>query len=115
MAKAKALKKADLTVAEEGSWYTIIGAGGDPQEWVDGVEELLAEAGIGKPVAWFEATGEEVNAHIRPSRPDDTFDPGLLFLFFPLDGLDVGKLAMFKLRMQDRWFDDVVQNSRDAS
>ena len=27
-----------------------------------------------------------------------------------LDGLDVGKLAIFKLQMGDRWFDDVVDN-----
>ena len=30
---------------------------------------------------------------------------------FPLDGLDVNKLAMFKLQMRDRWFDDIVDNN----
>ena len=38
--------------------------------------------------------------------PDD-----LVFLAFSLDGLDVGKLAMFKLRFGARWFDDIVENN----
>ena len=33
------------------------------------------------------------------------------FLAFPMDGLNVGKLSMFKLRMDDRWFDDIVANN----
>lgn len=31
-------------------------------------------------------------------------------LMFPLDGLNVGKLAMFKIRFGVRWFDDIVDN-----
>ena len=37
--------------------------------------------------------------------PDD-----LTFLCFPLDNLNVGKLAMFTMRMGDSWFDDIVDN-----
>jgi len=106
------LKQANLKEAEAGSFYTIVGAGGDPQEWVDGVEKLLAEEGIGKPVAWFSTTGEAVNNHANPPDPKDAFQPDLTFLLFPLDGLHVGKLAMFKLQMEDRWFDDIVDNMR---
>lgn len=107
------LKKADLTTAEDGSWYTIAGAGGDPQEWVEGVEQLLEDKGIGKPVAWYQCTGADVNEHAGDSvRPNDQFQEDLTFLLFPLEGLHVGKLAMFKLAMQDRWFDDIVQNMR---
>lgn len=41
---------------------------------------------------------------------DDPFRDDLTVLTFPLDGLHVGKLAMFKLTMEDRWFDDVTDN-----
>lgn len=110
------LKKADLTAAKAGSWYTIIGAGGDLQEWVKGYEDLLKEEGIGKPVAWYKTTGGEVNAFAGGDVEScDQFKKSLVFLFFPLDGLHVGKLALFKLRMQDRWFDDIIDNMRAFS
>ena len=106
------LPKADLAAADAGSFYTIIGAGGDLAEWTTGYEDLLAQAGCGKPTQWFTATGSEVNVYIGPTRLEDYFDPALTFLFFPLDGMDVGALAIFKIRMEDRWFDDVVANTR---
>lgn len=106
------IKKADLTAAEAGSFYTIVGTGGDPQEWVDGVEKLLAEKGIGKPVAWYQTTGLDINEHANPPQWQNAFQSDLSVLLFPLDGLAVGKLAMFKIAMQDRWFDDIVQNMR---
>jgi hypothetical protein len=43
---------------------------------------------------------------------DEVFASDLTFMFFPLDGLNVGKLAMFKMQMQARWFDDVIDNMR---
>ena len=106
------IDKADLGFADAGSWYTIVGAGGDLQEWVDGVEKLLAEKGIGKPTAWYQTSGKDVNEYARPTRNQDAFQEDLTFLMFPLDGLKVGKLAVFKLAMQDRWFDDITANMR---
>lgn len=113
----KALTAAELDQATDGSYYTIIGAAGPLDEWLTGYEGLLAAADIGKPQEWFMATGNEVNRYLRRKkggevRPHDEFKPDLTFLFFPLDGLHVGRLAMFKLQMEDRWFDDIVQNVR---
>lgn len=102
----------NLRDAEQGSYYTIVGAGGSLDEWVTGYEKILEEAEIGKPVEWFTTTGAAVNSHTSPTNEHDAFPDDLAFLLFPLDGLDVGKLAMFKLRMQDRWFDDIVDNIR---
>lgn len=102
----------DLNEAEQGSYYTILGAGGDLNEWVEGYEKLLKEQEIGQPVAWYSTTGEAVNEYANPARWQDAFQSDLTILLFPLDGLNVGRLAMFKLQMQDRWFDDVVQNMR---
>lgn len=97
--------------AYAGSYYTITGCGGDLQDWKDGYEKLLQERNIGKPSAWFKFTGRDMNdAYSLTGRnryPDD-----LTFLCFPLDGLDIGKLAMFKLIAGDRWFDDIVDNNR---
>ena len=92
------------------SWYTITGVGGDLQEWKDGYTRLLKLQGIGTPREFHTFTGRDYNEAFRTTGtnryPDD-----ILFLTFPLDGLDVAKLSMFKLQMQDRWFDDIVDNN----
>jgi hypothetical protein len=102
----------DLTEADEGSYYTIAGCGGDLAEWVAGYEEWLAAAEIGKPTAWYRVNGAQVNEFAGTVKPDDRFQPDVTMLLFPLDGLDVGKLAVFKLAHADRWFDDVIANMR---
>ena len=98
-------------MAYEGSFYTITGCGGNLQDWKDGYEQLLAEKKIGKPLAWYYFTGADMNAEYgltgNNAYPDD-----LRFLCFPLDGLDIGRLAFFKLIAADRWFDDIVDNNR---
>ena len=104
------IAKANLREAYNGSYYTILGAGGDLQEWVDGYNQMLAEEGIGKPTAWFYAKGAAVNKEFGLTG-NETFKARLTILFFPLDDLDIGRLAIFKLRMSDRWFDDVIDNS----
>ena len=110
-AQESKIQKADLQAAYKGSYYTIIGAGGDLQEWVDGYNKLLEEQGIGKPQAWFKATGAQVNKEFGLTG-NEAFKARLHLLFFPLDDLDMGKLAIFKLREGDRWFDDVIDNSQ---
>lgn len=111
------IARANLEQAYVGSFYTIAGAGGDLNEWVEGYEKLLEEHEIGKPREWFISTGLDVNAFagLDLVADRDQFQDDLTFLLFPLDGLDVGKLAMFKLMMRDRWFDDVIDNMRSLS
>lgn len=112
------IKTADLTAARDGSYYTITGAGGDLSEWVAGYEKALAEAGIGQPVAWYRTTGAKVNEFRRRTagggevHPSDAFADDLTVLMFPLDGLLITKLPLFKVEWQDRWFDDILQNMR---
>lgn len=107
----------DLADAYRGSYYTISGAGGSLDEWVTNYESLLGEKEIGKPVEWFQTTGESVNAFAAtyrgsPILPADRFIPDLTLLMFPLTDLHVGHLAMFKIIMRDRWFEDIIQNMR---
>lgn len=95
----------------DGSAYTIVGAGGDLKEWEDGYQDFLDQCGIGKISKWYRFTGKEMNDFYgltgRNAYKDD-----LNFLAFSLDGLDASKLAIFKLQMHDRWFDDIVDNNK---
>lgn len=104
-----------LKEAYDGSFYFIAGAGGDLEEWVTGYHGLLAEAGIKKPKEWCKTTGAVINefagANFLEDR-GDPFQPDIVCLLFPLDDLNAGKLALFKVMMQDRWFDDVIDNMR---
>lgn len=95
--------------AYKGSWYTITGCGGDIEEWKKGYTDILEQRGIGTIKEFHTFTGKEYNDEFgltgNNRYPDD-----LTFLTFPLDGLNIGKLAPLKLMMEDRWFDDIVSN-----
>jgi len=113
----RVLNSTDLTEAYDGSYYFIAGAGGDLSEWVNGYNALLNQNEIGEPVEWFQTTGATVNLFAARKKgaviaDADQFPDDLTCLLFPLDGLNAGKLAIFKLQMEDRWFDDVIQNMR---
>ena len=111
----KQIAVADLQEAYEGSYYTILGCGGDLQEWIEGYEEMLANGGIGTPIRWLQTTGEAINAFVPEldTTSDDAFKPDLVVLMFPLEGLvDVSRLARFKIEWRDRWFDDIIDNMR---
>lgn len=101
----------DLQKAKDGSYYTVVGAGGDLQEWLEGYQEIFDTEGIGTISEWFQTSGAAVNhfSGVEYGSPN-AFPADLVILLFPIDGLNPGKLAMLKLRMQDRWFDDVIDN-----
>lgn len=104
-----------LQQAEEGSWYTILGAGGELSDWVNGYEHDLKERGMTAPIAWYETRGVDVNVYAMNKKgvihPQDLFKNDLRILMFPLDGIGAG-LPIFKVMMEDRWFDDIISNMR---
>ena len=110
--EVKTVTQETLAEADKGSWYTIAGCGGSLKDWIDGYQEIFDDQGIGTPVAWYTATGAQVNEYVDPVNWRDAFQSDRRFLFIPLDGLAIGKLAMVKLAMSDRWFDDIVANAR---
>ena len=113
MSEIKTAWQDELQAAYDGSWYWIGGCGGDLQQWIDGYEEAMKAQDIGTPVQWYRATGAEINNFMGVQYGSrHAFPTDLTCLMFPLDGLNVGKLAMFKIGMGDRWFDDLVQNTR---
>ncbi len=80
------------------------GCGGDPQEWVDGINDLLTEEGILLGGTKFHDCS--------------TFEhDGLTCLLFPFSDdvkIDTGKLAMWRLQTHDNfggtWLSDYVPN-----
>ena len=82
----------------------IQGCGGDLNEWTDGINEMLTEAGILADGTKFTEVYEFQN-------------DGLTCLMFPFDDnvkLAVGKLAMWRLQTHEQfggtWLSDYVPN-----
>lgn len=105
------MKNEILNEAYEGSYYTILGCGGDLNEWKNGYQEMLDKEEIGTISKWVEFTGADMNNELELSGKD-RYPNDLHILAFSLDGLNISKLAMFKIRMGDRWFDDIIDNLR---
>lgn len=106
------MKNKILEKAYNGSYYTIIGCGGDLNEWKEGYQDLLNKEEIGTIREWIEFTGKDINEELE-LEGNNRYQDDLHFLAFNLDGLNIGKLALFKIKMQDRWFDDIVDNLRN--
>lgn len=104
-----------LKSALKSSWYMIIGVD-VPLEWAEGYDGLLEEAGAGT-ASWHVFTGDQINRFIQRKRnrvlsPEGHLPADTLVLMSPLDGFNPVKIPIFKVRMQDRWFDDFVSNTR---
>ena len=96
-----------------GSYYTVLGCGGDINDWKNGYKKLLAEDEIMDldidSIIVFSAgeLNKEFNLTGTNAYPND-----LTCMMFPLNNVQsIGKLAMFRLRMDDKWFDDIVANN----
>jgi len=93
----------DLRRMADSEGLILQGCGGDPQEWVDGINEMLTEAGI-------LSNGE------RFSDVSRFIHDGLTNLLFPLDDIDLdpGKLAVWRLETHEQfggtWLSDYVPN-----
>ena len=101
-------KKELFEKAYKGSYYTIIGVA-DEKEYKEGYQKIFDEQKIGKIKKWYSFTGKEFNDYYEPVGTD-RFRDGVHFLAFPLESLNVNKLAILKLQLGDRWFDDIVNN-----
>ena len=94
----------DLRKMNDSEGLVIQGCGGDLQEWVNGINEMLTERGILQNESRFEKAYTFNNEK-------------LTCLLLPFDGvqLDVGKLAMWRLETRDvfggTWLSDYVPNT----
>ena len=95
----------DLRRMRDDEGIIFQGCGGDPQEWVDGINGLFTEAGILLYASTFQAENVSV------------FQNGeLTCLLFPFEGVElaVGKLAMWRIQTHGQfggtWLSDYVPN-----
>ena len=99
----KSVSLYDLRKMENSEGLILQGCGGDLQEWVDGINEMLTENGILQNESRFDKAYAFNNENIT-------------CLLFPFDGvqLDVGKLAMWRLETRETfgstWLTDYVDN-----
>lgn len=103
----------DIRRMEDQEGLILMGCGGDPQEWLDGINNLFAEIGILQNGSQFET--------IQSFQHEQ-----LTCLLYPFEGveLNIGKLAMWRLQSYEdfggTWLSDFVPNQlggflRDAT
>lgn len=97
------IKAEDLRGMQDSEGLILQGCGGDPQEWLDGINEMLQTAGILRNGSKFE------NCSVFQHE-------GLTCILYPFAGvdLDIGKLAMWRLQTHEifsgKWLSDYVPN-----
>lgn len=106
----KATTPSELLSLTDNSAFTIEGAGGDLNEWCIGLNEMLEQRGIGQVKEFYTFSGQLMNETYGLTG-SNRYSDNFTFLSFMLDGLDVGKLAMFKMKFGARWLDDIVDNN----
>lgn len=93
----------DLRRMEDKEGLVLQGCGGDPDEWVQGINDLLTQDGI--------LLGGTTFTHVSVFQNED-----LTCLLFPFEDvkLDMGKLAMWRLQTHDTfggtWLSDYIDN-----
>ena len=93
----KSISLHDLRKMNDSEGLVLQGCGGDLQEWVDGINDMLTESGI--------------------LQNDNRFEKAYTCLLFPFEDvqLDVGKLAIWRLRTREdfgsTWLSDYIVNN----
>ena len=102
----KRIKMSDLSEYEGREGLILQGCGGDPQEWVDGINKLLTERGCLIDNSKFSSDNCAVF--------DNNGLTCILFEFTDDVKMDMGKLAMWRLvthsSMGGTWLTDFVDN-----
>lgn len=113
MSNVKLIKVTDAKLLKElasASAFTIEGAGGDLNEWMEGLNGEMTKLNIGNVNTFYTFKGKLMNDTYALTGKNK-YQDALTFLCFRLDGLDVGKLAIFKMQFGARWLDDIVDNN----
>ena len=100
----KSVSLHDLRKMNDSEGLVLQGCGGDLQEWVNGINDMLTESGILQNDNRFEKAYSFKNGD-------------LTCLLFPFEDvqLDVGKLAIWRLRTREdfgsTWLSDYIVNN----
>ncbi len=102
--EVKTIKAQSLCRMSDSEGLILQGCGGDLNEWVDGINNLLTEAGILQDGTKFKMENCRVFTYEGLTN--------LLFLFTDDVKLDMGRLAMWRLKTHDvfsgMWLSDYV-------
>lgn len=94
----------DLRKMKGKEGLVLQGCGGDPQEWLDGINEQLTDAGILQNGSQFENISVFKHENLT----------NILFPFENSVQLDIGKLAMWRIHSHEqfggKWLSDYVEN-----
>lgn len=97
--------------AYESAYCTICGAGGNLDEWKDGIQSRLDAEKAGTIKDWSTFKGADMNKKYRlkgsKAYPDD-----FTFLLFSREGLDPEKLERFKENFGLKGFNDIVDQNK---
>ena len=100
----KTIASEDLRRMSDKEGIVFQGCGGDPQEWLDGINGLLTDEGILKNGSKFENISVFKHGSLT----------NILFPFEDSVQLDMGKFAMWRLRSHEQfggtWLSDYVPN-----
>ena len=100
----KTVKTEELRRMNGAEGLILQGCGGDPQEWLDGINSLLTDEGILKNGSRFENISVFQNGDLT----------NILFPFEDGVDIDMDKLAMWRLRSHEQfggtWLSDYVPN-----
>lgn len=95
------------------SAFTYVGLLDEKKEYEALVNYLRDDLGFKLPknIEIYNARGAVVNNKFDLT---DRYNENVNFVFIPLKnfGDDIGKLALVKLQLGARWFDDIVNNAR---
>lgn len=104
----KDIATSELRKMRDDEGLILQGCGGEPQEWLDGINQMLTEEKILLDSTRFE--------NIRKFQNGDC--TCLLFPFDKTVKLDMGKLAIWRLRTHEQfggtWLSDYVPNKLDG-
>lgn len=92
------------------SYSTILGAGGDLQEWVNGITEWMKENNFGEMSNIVTFKGKDVNK-IWDLKDNNKLPNDLTILAWSNDKIDLNKYCISRMQMGIRWFDDIIDNS----
>ncbi len=102
----KRITSNELRTMKDSEGLILQGCGGDLQEWVDGINKTLTDAGILLEGTSFQSEDCSTFTH-----------DGVTCLLFPFSDdvkLDVGRLAMWRLQTHEflggKWLSDYVPN-----
>ena len=102
--------KQDIEALRNKSAFTFIDIGGNLNEWMVGINDVLKQHSINQVSKFYTWNGKLMNDVYELT---NTYKDDITFLAFditeiPMD--QIGKLSMLKLAIGARWLDDIVDN-----